>query len=84
MGEKKDREWWECTNRACGHQIEFLLLNVGHEKANPACFCGGSMKRSYVKPDLKKGANALVTDSGGVSVASSANVFFLCSFYFLR
>jgi hypothetical protein len=63
--QKKNRECWECTNRACGHKIEFLMLNVG-DTANPACFCGGTMKRAYVKPGYKKGAGALVTESNGV------------------
>jgi hypothetical protein len=57
------------------------MLNVGHDKANPACFCGSSMKRSYVKSGSKKGAGTLVTDSGGVRAAT---VLFRCSFYLLR
>ena len=77
---KKNREWWECTNRACGHKIEFLMLNVGGDKANPACFCGSTMKRAYVKPGYKKGAGALVTESSGVR---AAKVLFSCSFYSL-
>jgi hypothetical protein len=77
--QKKNRECWECTNRACGHKIEFLMLNVG-DKANPACFCGSTMKRAYVKPGYKKGAGALVTESNGVRAAT---VLFSCSFYFL-
>jgi len=79
--QKKNREWWECTNRACGHKIEFLMLNVGHDKASPACFCGSAMKRAYAKPGYNKGAGALVRDSGGVRAAT---VLFSCSFYFLR
>ena len=76
--QKKNGEWWECTNRACGHKIEFLMLNVG-DKANPACFCGSTMKRPYVKPGYKKGASALASDSG----VRAATVLFSCSFYFL-
>jgi hypothetical protein len=55
------------------------MLNVG-DKANPACFCGSTMKRAYVKLGYKKGAGALVTESNGVPAAT---VLFSCSFYFL-
>jgi hypothetical protein len=78
--QKKNREWWECTNRACRHKIEFLMLNVGRDKASPACFCGSAMKRAYAKPGYNKGAGALVTKSSGVRAAT---VLFSCSFYFL-
>jgi hypothetical protein len=55
------------------------MLNVGN-KANPACFCGSTMKRAYVKLGYKKGAGALVTESNGVRAAT---VLFSCSSYFL-
>jgi hypothetical protein len=47
-------EWWECTNRACGQKIQFQMLDKVPDRSNPTCFCGGGMKRLYVKPRFTK------------------------------
>jgi hypothetical protein len=52
--ENRNEEWWECTNLACGQTIQFVMIVEGYAKANPTCFCGSGMKRTYVKPNIAR------------------------------
>jgi hypothetical protein len=62
--QKSNEEWWECTNRMCGHTIQFLTLGGGPNSANPTCFCGSSMRRPYVKPHYNEYAAGSDADPG--------------------
>jgi hypothetical protein len=52
----------KCSNPACGQHIQFLMLGGISDRANPTCFCGGAMKRSYVKPHLTKYESILLDE----------------------
>jgi hypothetical protein len=62
--QKGNEEWWECTNRICGHKIQFVTLSIGPNRANPTCFCGSSMKRPYRKPYYSEYTPISVVDLG--------------------
>lgn len=62
--QKSNEEWWECTNRMCGHKIQFVTLCSGPNRPNPTCFCGSSMKRLYLKPHYTEYAAVSVADPG--------------------
>jgi len=72
--QKSNEEWWECTNRMCGHTIQFVTLGRGPNKANPTCFCGSSMKRPYVKPHYSEYAAGVVADCGAGPAAGAIKV----------
>jgi hypothetical protein len=59
--EKRNQEW-ECSNPACGQHIQFLMLGGISDRANPTCFCGGPMKRSYAKPHFAKYESILLDE----------------------
>jgi hypothetical protein len=50
----RNEEWWECTSGACGQRIQFRMLDKALHRGSPTCFCGCSMKRTYVKPHFTK------------------------------
>lgn len=52
--ENRNEEWWECTNLLCRQTIQFVMIVEGSAKANPTCFCGSGMKRTYVEPNIAK------------------------------
>ena len=62
--QKSNKEWWECTNRMCGHKIQFVTLDSGPNRANPTCFCGSSMKRPYLKPQYTEYTAVSIADPG--------------------
>ena len=71
--QKSNEEWWECTNRMCGHTIQFLTLGSG-PRANPTCFCGSSMRRPYVKPHYSEYTAGSDADPGASRGARAVNV----------
>ena len=80
--QKRNEEWWECTNRMCGHKIQFLTLGSGPNRANPTCFCGSSMKRPYVKPHYSEytpGSDADPRASLGVRAVNVSLQLFVVS-----
>jgi hypothetical protein len=72
--QKSNEEWWECTNRMCGHTIQFLTLDSGPDRANPTCFCGSSMKRPYVRPRYSEYSAGSDVDPGASRGAGAVNV----------
>lgn len=44
-----ERQIFRCQNRACGCEMEVTKTPV-ETKANPRCFCGTEMKKSYRPP----------------------------------
>ncbi len=72
--QKSNEEWWECTNRMCGHTIQFITLGRRPSEASPTCFCGSSMKRPYVKPHCSEYATGFAAGSGAGPAASAINV----------
>lgn len=51
---ERNEQVWECANADCGQQIQFLMLGKTTRTVTPTCFCGGRMKKYYVKPHLRK------------------------------
>ena len=72
--QKSNEEWWECTNRMCGHKIQFVALGIGPNRANPTCFCGSSMKRPYLKPHYSEYMPVSVADPGTGHGAKAVDV----------
>ena len=48
-----ERQIFRCQNRACGCEMEVTKTPV-ETKANPRCFCGTEMKKSYSPPVIRK------------------------------
>ena len=72
--QKSNKEWWECTNRMCGHKIQFVTLDNGPNRANPTCFCGSSMKRPYLKPQYTEYTAVSIADPGASHGAGAVKV----------
>jgi hypothetical protein len=71
-------EAWECSDPACGQHIQFLMLDRVPDRADPTCFCGSNMRRSYVKPHFTKYENISPIDPGAPAAAKvSVKVFVL-------
>jgi hypothetical protein len=62
--QKRNAEWWVCTDRSCGQKIQFVMLDGTPGRINPACFCGSRMKYCYVKPQFARYENILPTRDG--------------------
>jgi hypothetical protein len=76
--QKRNEEWWECTDHFCGQKIQFLMLDGMLNSASPTCFCGRAMKRSYVKPHFTRYETILPIDNGAPRPATvSVQLFVL-------